>query len=74
MDKRLYNIFANIGIDLELVDISQTTLIGVCDSLQYVSLICDIEDEFGVIMPEELLIFDESRTIKEFIETVSPLL
>lgn len=74
MDKRLYNIFANIGIDLELVDISQTSIVSVCDSLQYISLICDIEDEFKIVMPEELLIFDENRTIKDFIENVSPLL
>lgn len=74
MDKRLYNIFSNIGIDLELVDISQATLVSVCDSLQYMSLICDIEDEFGIVMSEELLVFDENRTIKSFIEEVKELL
>lgn len=74
MDKRLYNIFSNIGIDLELVDISQTTLVSVCDSLQYMSLVCDIEDEFGIVMSEELLVFDENKTIKSFIEEVKELL
>ncbi len=74
MDKKLYNIFSNIGIDLELVDISQATLVSVCDSLQYMSLICDIEDEFGIVMSEELLVFDENRTIKSFIEEVKELL
>lgn len=68
--QEIINIFLNIGIDLELVDINRVKIKEVCDSLQYVSMLCDIEDEFGIIVPVGLIGMNEEMTIIEFIKEI----
>lgn len=64
-------LFSNIGIDIASYDLSQTLIFDVCDSLQFIALVCDLEDKFCITIPDSML--SENNTIQEFIDKIKHL-
>lgn len=73
MEEKLREAFEEIGIDLELIDIENEKLVRVCDSLQYISLICIIEDKFDIVIPDELMSLDKEKNVKDFLNDIDKL-
>lgn len=65
-------LFSNIGIDISDYDFSQTKILDICDSLQFIALVCDLEENLNITIPDSML--DTDSTIKEFINGISSLL
>ena len=56
--KRCVDLCENIGIDLSIVDVDTAELLEVCDSLQFIALVCDIEKEFDIEVPDDMLVIE----------------
>ncbi len=67
----MIRLFDNLGLDLSVIDIMDVNIYQVCDSLQFIALICDIEREFNIVVPEEVLAFN--GTVMDFVKEIESL-
>ncbi|MBI5978592.1 phosphopantetheine-binding protein [Clostridium perfringens] len=61
-----YNIQENIDIN----ELESTNHLQNLDSLQFITFICDIENEFDIEIPEENLIISNFESFNDFIELI----
>lgn len=67
--EKIYELLCNVGINVnEAGKIDDT--IKVMDSLQFVSLICDIENEFDIFIPDDFLIQNNFESLDDFVEQI----
>ena len=70
MDKRLKTIFKHNGYSVENgEEFAQLQL----DSLQFISIMCDIENEFDISIPDEFLSGENLDTYTDIFEMVRKL-
>lgn len=55
MMTEIYNMFEEFGIDLNLYDIKASKLSDVCDSLQFIALVCEFESRYNIYIAEDVL-------------------
>lgn len=64
----LIEMINNVGVDIKENDFLD--LQTVMDSLQFVALICDIEERYGIQFIENELLMDNYKTFIEFVNYV----
>lgn len=72
MMTEIYNMFEEFGIDLNLYDIKTSKLSDVCDSLQFIALVCEFESRYNIYIAENVL--DYTSTVLEFSKNVQRLI
>lgn len=70
MDQRLKTIFGNNGYP---IDDGEEDIQLQLDSLQFISIMCDIENEFEVAVPDELLTGEGLDTFRDILNAVQVL-
>lgn len=68
--KKIINVFERVGIYVNENDFDNQLEI---DSIEFVSLVVTIEEEFDIIIPEEYLIFDKLNTVNQFVVLIDEL-
>ena len=63
IQNKLIDIFENTGICINREDTEELLDL---DSLHYISIICEIENEFDVEIPDEMLSRNPLETFKDF--------
>lgn len=66
--KKLLELIENVGVNIH--NIEKDDFNRSFDSLQFISLICDIEKEFNINIPDELLVQSDFSNIEEFISKI----
>lgn len=64
IQNKLLTIFNDTGIDLDTKNIDEPLDL---DSLHYISIICEIENEFGIEVADELLNENKLSSFKDFL-------
>ncbi len=67
----LYEVLNNNGIFFDEDGLDQPLEM---DSLTFVTLIVDIENTFGIIYPQEYMVYDKALTLLRLEEVITPLL
>ncbi|WFR55793.1 hypothetical protein QA584_19540 [Anaerocolumna sp. AGMB13025] len=67
----LYEVLNNNGIFFDEGSLDQPLEM---DSLTFVTLIVDIENTFGIIYPQEYMVYDKALTLLRLEEVISSLL
>lgn len=70
---QLKTLFENVGVNIFEEHISQGEQLGI-DSLQFVTVICDIENTFKIIVPDEYLSFEKLRTFNDYLDMIKVLI
>lgn len=65
----VYEVFDAIGIIWE--ENQRSNIEEEMDSLQFISLICDLEDKYGIIFSDEEILIQNYGGIESFVELVS---
>lgn len=73
-DNKIYDVFMNVGIDLHLINMADSQMTDICDSLQYISLICDIEDAYEIEIPIEMISIPENKFVADFLLELQSML
>lgn len=62
-------LFSNVGVETGFEDASfvQDEL----DSLQFISLVCDLEEKYGISFSDGEIVLDENETMGELIEMIT---
>ncbi len=68
INENLRKMMEDVGIDVQSVLGNKVE--EVIDSLQFMALICDIEDQFEVFIPAAMLSFDEYENVESFISKI----
>lgn len=66
----LIKTFERSGIYINVDDLDSQLQI---DSIEFISLIVSIEEEYEIIIPDEYLIFDRLNTVRKFYELIIQL-
>jgi acyl carrier protein len=69
--KILYEVLNNNGIFFDEDSLDQPLEM---DSLTFVTLIVDIENSFGIIYPQEYMVYDKALTLLQLEEVIKSLL
>ena len=67
MKEKLYNILSNNGVEYTENDNEEIML----DSIDFVSIIVEIENEFDIVISEEFIQIDKLRTVNQFIVMIA---
>lgn len=70
MMNNLIKTFERSGIYINVDDLDSQLQI---DSIEFISLIVSIEEEYEIIIPDEYLIFDRLNTVRKFYELIIQL-
>lgn len=65
--EKLYNILSNNGVEYTENDNEEIML----DSIDFVSIIVEIENEFDIVISEEFIQIDKLRTVNQFIVMIA---
>lgn len=65
--EKLYNILSNNGVEYTENDSEEIML----DSIDFVSIIVEIENEFDIVISEEFIQIDKLRTVNQFIVMIA---
>lgn len=66
--KQVLEMLGAIGVDLE--ENNDEHIVVELDSLQFISLICDLEEKYGIRFTEEELIMGKYESLNMFIDVV----
>ncbi|MFQ9984828.1 MAG: phosphopantetheine-binding protein [Lachnospiraceae bacterium] len=69
IEEGLLKLLGENGFELQNEDQKEDVLLDM-DSLQFISLIADIEEFFGIVIPDEFLIQSEQVYLFNFVEMV----
>ena len=72
--KKVLCIMENNGVLFDLENENDLIDVSTIDSITFISFIVDVENEFEIVFPEELLSFDTLRSINGFTRIVFELL
>lgn len=68
------NLFSEKGFDCDIIGCIDFIEDAGMDSITFISLIIEIESEFDVVVPDELLLIDNFRNLDAIIKIVEELL
>lgn len=66
--KQVLEMLGSIGVDLE--ESNDESINVELDSLQFISLICDLEEKYGIRFEEDELIMEKYESMNAFIDVV----
>ena len=69
LKQQVTELFGGVGVFLDS-EVGKEAITTEMDSLQFISLICDIEEKFGVTFSDEELVIEDYSSINEFIDIV----
>lgn len=67
--KKIYTLFNEIGVDVQH-DGNAGRIDEVMDSLQFISLICDLEETFGISFEDDEIVAEKYNDISDFVELI----
>lgn len=64
---KMLEIFKGVGIHVYDEEIMENVNI---DSLQFVALICEIEERFNIVVPDEYMSFEKLQRFTDFVDMI----
>ncbi len=69
IQRDVYEVFSALGIVLE--ENQKNNIEDEMDSLQFISLICDLEDKYGIVFSDDEILLQNYEGIESFVDLVS---
>jgi len=67
IEKRLKNILNESGIEFDTNNLDESLEL---DSLHYISIICEIENEFDITISDEILVENQLASFNDFLKLI----